>query len=257
MAVPNFLSSSFRYLLSAGVTDVNTIIANFESETVTNGNPVWTKPSAGLYQSPVNAQGRWFDVLLTRIDATTLEMRLRNWQGTTITTRRCYIDAGGSNVRIFSGRNHFDIICERPTPEAVGGGMLDLTPEAQDSHLDTIYGYGYRTAAGAVDGAGANWPWMANLASGITPTLLGQVPATADGVRSLLKTNAGTYLWIPCVLAKYGGVVCGTAYQRLVCSVELAAGSEVDVPIDVGMTGTFIVTAIGATTYTRLAIRKA
>ena len=38
--------------------------------------------------------------------------------------------------------------------------MLDLSPEAQDSHTLTIYGYGYRTDGGSVSNNDVGFWWL-------------------------------------------------------------------------------------------------
>src|SRR5512147_433054 len=97
MGVPAFLNSSYRYFCRVGVSDVQQIIDDFQTEVLANGPP-WTNPSAGLYKSPVDADGRWMDILLTKISASKLEMRLRDQLGQTICTRRINNTSGAGNT---------------------------------------------------------------------------------------------------------------------------------------------------------------
>ena len=134
MSVPTFLSTSHRYLRTNGVTDVDTIITDVRSECVTNGSPAWTEPNTALFKSPIDASGRWFDVLLTRISATSLEMRVRDKNAVTVCTRRMYIDAGGTDIQYCTGEMHFAIVSLRSPAEFLIAGMIDMTPESQTVH---------------------------------------------------------------------------------------------------------------------------
>ena len=78
MAAPAFLSSSFAYFERQGVSDVQTIMDDIDHQVKNHTTPAWTNPSAGLYKSPVDAVGRFFDVLLTRVTQQKLEWRVRD-----------------------------------------------------------------------------------------------------------------------------------------------------------------------------------
>ena len=86
MAPPIFLSSSFAYFNRQGVSDVQAIIDDIDTRLLAH-SPAWTKTSAGLYKSPVDAAGRFFDVLLTKINAQKLEMRVRDYNSVTLCSR--------------------------------------------------------------------------------------------------------------------------------------------------------------------------
>ena len=70
------------------MSDVQTIMDDIDHQVKNHTTPAWTNPSAGLYKSPVDAVGRFFDVLLTRVTQQKLEWRVRDYLADTICTRR-------------------------------------------------------------------------------------------------------------------------------------------------------------------------
>lgn len=244
MAVPTFLASSHRYLRTNGVTDVDTIIADVLSELVTNGDPAWTEVSAGLYKSPVDADGRWFDILLTKIDADTLEMRVRDKNGTTVGTRRMDITAAGTDVLVCTGENHFGIVSLRATPEYLLAGMLDLSPEAQTAHLGYVFAGGYRDSGGSADSSGKfDWLCLLNInTSTYGANWYGEYPTT-EGGHDISMTVSGAYTFRPFIAH---GIAAGNvnrqfgrAHQMFIGQATLSAGTLYDVPIDTDVTAKF------------------
>ncbi len=152
MTAPAYLSSSYRYFEKWGVTSVATIISDFATEVLAD-NPAWTDLGGGLYKSPVDADGRFFDVLLTDEDGTNhvkMSARIRDQNGTTLCTRRINLPASPScYVRIYTGQYHFAIDVDPVSTacEFLMGGILDLTPEGQTAHGHYCYGHGSRTTA--------------------------------------------------------------------------------------------------------------
>lgn len=260
MAIPAYLNSSFRYLFTAAVTDVADIITAFRSETVTNGSPAWSEPSTNLFKSPVNSVNRWFDVLLTRVDATTLEMRVRNWTFATISTKRLQIDAGGTNIRIFSGECHFLIQADRSTPECLGGGFWDLSSMPQDSHPDNVYvGPAHRGTDNAIHQL-RNWHIYANQWTGEAGRSGGLGIYMFDtGYAYALVTPSGATMFRPVEYAKDLAPQWnwGRRYQAVLCDSRFSAGAEFDVDIGDSTIATFQVTGIGTTGYEKIAMRVA
>ena len=259
MSVPAFLNSSFRYLLVAGVTDVATIITSFESEVLAN-SPAWTKNSAGDYTSPANANGRWFEVILTRIDQYTLDLLVKTWTGVSIISisghYRMQIDTSATNVRIFTGQYHFHIQSDRSTPEHLCGGMLDLTPEAQDAHTVTIWAHGFRKGDSTTTYNDLQYSSMNDdqtVNSGVVrPFCVG------NATQMHMTSFSGAYLFEPVRHAKYNDWrQYGRRYQYLMCDSGLSSGAVVTVPIDAGVTGNFIVLGVPATGYTKACLRSA
>jgi len=263
MTVPTFLGTTFRYKSTAGVTDVATIITTFRDE-VLNQLPVgsrWTEPSADLFKSVVDADGRFFDVLLTRVDVDTLEIRVRNPSAVTIATRRVDIDGAGTEVRIYSGPYHADIESVRATPESAGGGLMDLSPESQISHSNYVYAYGYRDNAGAIaNQTNRSWFILDNGVAAVFTRLIGQLDAS--GIAQPLRSGNGANIFRPAELfAAMSGAnrIVGRMFQRYMCDSGLALGTEHVVPIDDATTATFKVLGRpdANAADARIAVRKA
>ena len=110
------------------IPDVETggvgIITKARLELVTNGS--WTEPSANLFKTPVTASGVFFDVLMTRIDADTLELRVRDYLGATLMTRRIDIEAAGNTtINLYWGTFYLWIWTRRATAEGFFAALLD------------------------------------------------------------------------------------------------------------------------------------
>jgi hypothetical protein len=248
MAVPVYLSSSYRYCESALITDVADIITTFRDEVLNHNDPAWTEPSAGLFQSPSDAAGRWFDVLLTRISATNLECRFRDKSGTTIYTGRMQIAAAGRIIRYYTGSHHFHVEAVGSV-EHVRGGILDLTPDSQTAHdkqywcamsrqaNDTALAYSEAGGCVMIDNASASCALrMVGLYApvGNTPqkSPSGGYIFCASGVDCKPTGDNSTYYYA------------GRQYQLLLCDRDLTPGAEFVVPIDSGAYGTFKVLSL-------------
>jgi hypothetical protein len=260
MAVPAYLASSFQYKETALITDMNDAITTFRDEVMNRNDPAWSEPSAALFKSPPDARGRWIDVLLTRISATNLECRVRNSSGVTIETGRIQMDAGGNIFRFFTGQFYFHIESIRSQAECARGGILDLSPEAQDIHTQWAYAASYRTVADAVQG----FPSFMGLAviDNATPARVTRIqPMIAYGEATIgTKSPSGGFIFTAAnVLMKAPGgsefVFGGRMYQHMVCDGDLAPGSEIVVPIDAGSYGTFKVSGLSSQNSLRVALR--
>lgn len=241
MATPAFLASTFRYLSVAGVTDWAVFIAgSLNTELLAAG---WTSMGGGVYKSPVDAAGRWFDVLFVATTATRLQFRVRNDSGVTICDREIQIDAGGTEVRIYSGSHHLVIDSWRATPETAIAGLIDESPDIQTAHPNYTFGCGFRTTAGTNDNLGAQWTDFFALDSGVAAAVERAIGDIAgSGGTPLAITPTGAYIFKPCeMMATMGGglVQIGRAYQCYVGDSTLALGAEVTVPIDVGTSAVF------------------
>ncbi len=134
-----------------GIVDVETggvgIITELRLRLVTNGN--WTEPSANLFKSPVTAAGRFFDMLFTRIDADTMEVRVRDHLAATLYTRRFNINVAPATttVEFYWGNNYLWIWSRMAAAELCFATLLD--PEVVggvDAEVaNRVYGYAQRT----------------------------------------------------------------------------------------------------------------
>lgn len=260
MSIPTQFNTTFRYLRSAAITDVATIITDFRSETVTNGG--WTEPSGGLFKSPVDASGRFFDVLLTKIDATHLEWRVRDQSAVTICTRHIMIDAS-NDVEYFTGPNHAIVQSLRAgTAELAQAGMLDQSPEAQGSSSVYVYGNGYRTTGDVQDGQGNTIGQLFMLDNGAAGSANRTKAFATDlsGANVALFTGTATPIYSvvevrtsPAATTRWGGFL----FQHVYCDSGQAFGSDLVVPIDDGVTATFRVLSLATSAFLRIAVRKA
>lgn len=245
MALQAFLASSYRAFERSGVSDVATIITDFQTEVLAN-SPVWTDSGGGLFVSPVDAVGRFFDVLLTRIDAERLEMRLRDQAGVTICTRRINCPSTNTWVsRIYTGQFHFiiDVEMESAAPEALYGGISDMSPEAQDAHTKYVYGGGYRTNADVASQYDISYAFMLdNVAAAAAQrrSVWGGLATTGTGAVSLqsARVHRAALLWVQPI---GGGNLryAGKQYQVLMVSSAVTVGTRLTVPIDIAATGVF------------------
>lgn len=262
MTAPDFLNSAvipFYYMQTTGITDVNTIISDTRTVLVTNLS--WTEPSTALFTSPVDSSGKFLDVLLTRISATNLEIRCRDYRGATLYTRRIQIDATAS-VNYFGQK--FGVVIEslRATPEVVRASLLDVSPDNLSDVDNRIVGTGYRSAADTVDGAGTETGVLFCFDNGVSGAvnrmLFNRDTANAD---RLFFTGANTLFYRDYYIAinqSGNSRWTGRWYQALVGDASLSFGTDKVIPIDDGgSTGTFRVVGLATTGNTRLLCRKA
>ncbi len=247
MAIPAFLNSSYRFFERVGVSDVQTIMDDFAAEVLAN-DPPWTNPSGTLYKSPVDAAGRFFDVLLTRATQYQLEWRVRDQNAAVICTRRIVIPSVNSSlVRIFTGQFHAIVDVDTVTTswEALVAGIVDLSPAAQSAHARYVYGGGSRDIA-----TSRAWYWWPDLAmiDDATPTLATRCttfnPAGTANLGKLLASGLRVHrpveLWAKPVGLGSQFRYAGRAYQQIIVGENYPwAEGLITLPIDAGVVGTF------------------
>ncbi len=268
MAIPAHLNCAFSYQEMTPITDVASIITAFRAQ-VTAMTPAWTEPSTALFKTPVDSVGRWIDVLLTRIAATNLECRVRDSGGATVCTVRMQI-ASGSVTRIYAGEFYFHIEAVRGSPnstEWLKGGILDLSPEAQNIHTHWAYGDGSRTAADALQNL--HQPMCLYALDDAAYSRQPRIPVSATGsagltsMQPLYSPGGGGMFMAATVYAVPTGApsgagwghVAGRMYQHLQCPGDASIGSEFKVPVDVNDRRWFKVLAPGTAYGFRLACR--
>lgn len=262
MAIPNFLASSFDYFNRLGVTDVTTIIADFSARVLAQ-TPAWTDLGGNRFRSPVDADGRYFELLFTAVSATLLRMQMFTNSGTQVCDRAINIDAGGTEVRIFSGQFHFVINSVRAIPENLWGGLLDLTPDSQLAHSNVWYGGGHRNSVGSADGSGdVPMECFMNDAGSYTVSQRGSVVVRSDGGTSPKITPTGDLIGDPIDLwANFSGVQrnAGRVYQMYYVDGSIADGAELRLPIGDAASAVFKIVGFQFTTQfggNKLAVRK-
>lgn len=250
-------ASSFRFLSTPNVTDVNTLISDFRSETVTNGSPAWTEPTSQNFKSPVDSAGRFFTVILTRTAATRLEWKVTDQNAVTICDREIDI-ASGTTVNYYTGQSHAWIESVA-TPEYAAAGILDSSPLSVGSYAICVYGSAFRTTAGGNDGSFDTTGKMFMIDSTYNRM-------RAMGVNFANQTmggidSAGNQLFIPCEFScTVSGNVRwhGKVFQAFLCDNSCGVGSVKTVVIGTaGEVGTFRIIGLGASENLRLMLRTA
>lgn len=253
MAAPAFLSSSFAYFERQGVSDVQAIMDDIDQQVRTRTTPQWTNPGAGLYKSPVDAVGRFFDVLLTRVTQQKLEWRVRDYGANTICTRRISLPSGNTwVVRLWFGENHLEVgvDCGSAAPEFLTAGLLDCSPDVQNSHTHNVYGHGTRTVADVADSFATVMyavMWDNNAAGAVSTARLQTFSPQSYGQAAVLTMNGARIYREAAYFALAKGEatnyrIAGRRYHTLICDANLPHFSRVTVPVDTGLSGTFMVT---------------
>lgn len=256
-------NSSFRSLTTLAVTDVNTIISDFRSETVTNGSPAWTESPSQTFISPTDGAGRFFKVVLARTAATRLEWKILDQAGTTVCDREIDISASGTTVNYYTGQYHAWVE-SMLSPEIAMGGILDPSPLANGAYSVYVYGNGFRNTGASADGAGSTTGQFFMIDNGgssqlnriraMGVSISNEVNALQDPAGNLLyyppelSTNiAGTFRWN------------GRPYQVFLVDSSFQSGTVKTIVIgSAGETGTFrALSALATTEGMRFAVRTA
>lgn len=264
MTTPDFLNSSiipYYYSQTTGMTDVNTIISDVRTALVTNLG--WSEPTTARFKTPVDSAGKFFDILLTRVTATNLEILMRDYRGTTLYDRRIQIDATAA-VNYFCSKFSFFIESLRATSECAWGSLLDLTPGAISDVDNKIIGSAFRTTADSADGNGSTISTHFGFDSGsaaATARLMQQNANTGGSAIATMSTGAGTLLYreVAMTITQAGNIRwTGRMYQALVGDATISFGSDKTVPIDDGgTTATFRCVGLTTANQMRLLLRKA
>lgn len=263
MAIPQFLSSEFRYKSTSSVTDVNTIISDLNSELTSLSDP-WTDlggTGVGPWRSPSRSDGAFIKITATRISATRIAWVVNDHNGMLVnngTDTRQDIDTAGTTVCYYTGPFHVFVDSVRTTPECWWCAILDRYPgDLADPRPIYIASTGPRNNAGTL--TGYDWQNIWLLREGSTSYTYSAYHAItrAPYTTAISRlTVAGSYLTVPFEVA-YDIYWYGRVPQSLIVDSSLAFGTELTVPIDTGVTGTFKIVGLATSTYGRLAVRKA
>jgi hypothetical protein len=269
MAVPNFLSGNYRYLSTAGVTNVNTIITDLNAELITNG--VWTggvtgTPGTTNYTltatSAVRSDGAYAVLVAVWVSATRIKFTFTDRFSLLVnnqTDTRLDIDAGGTEVRYYTNAFGLCVDSNRATPECFIAGMLDRTPATFAIPHESCY-----ASAGPRNNAGTLTtqtirdvfllaPGGTAYATGTSAGFVAHQPLTGTMDR---YSMTGAYF---CTTYEFctSQYSMGRVFQAIMVPSTLAFGTEIVVPIDTGTTGTFKVVGLVAGLQARVAYRKA
>lgn len=141
MAVPAYLQEIYS-MTSMNTADVADIITQFSTDSALKG---WTESPAGTYTCPSDS-GRTLQVVLSKVDAQTLSVVLKDQSGNTVYNRRALIDTGGplTALKLFMGTYGFYIDINRQGVTAQSfafGTMCDPTPESKASQTQYVFGH--------------------------------------------------------------------------------------------------------------------
>ena len=148
MTTPAIFEGSNYFRQTIGITSTATMVTDFRAVAVTSAG--WSEPSTKLFKSPVDADGRFCDVLLTETSTTRLGWRVRDQNAVTICDREIVI-SGTVTVDYYAGQ-HFAGIVNITGSEYGFAFMLSEEPESQVAHANYTVGNATRTTASASDG---------------------------------------------------------------------------------------------------------
>lgn len=264
MTQPRFLNTTvnpYSYSQTVAVADVSTIISDIRTALVTGLG--WTEPSTALFHTK-SLGGIWFDMLLTRILATKLEMRIRNQLGFTICTRRIQIDAS-TNVNYFCTTYSVVIESLRATPELLQAHILDALPMGDGDWQFNVFATGLYTTADSNDNLGSAigsyFAWEDGTAVGRTSRGLNastdsqstQIPRFM-GSGSMLCEDAVTTTFS----ASFGSwpIMVGRIWHAFLVDSSIAFGTDKVLAVDDAASATFRVVGLATTGTGRMAFRK-
>ncbi len=256
MSIPFFLDSTqipYNYLETVPLTDVESggvgIITSFRAQCTGLSTP-WTEPSTALFKTPVDAAGRFMDVLLTRISSTVIEWRVRNQSAATICTRRAQILSGYA-VRMYVNIYGVFIDClvlDPASSETLQAHILDQTPDLQTDSSNYVIGAGRRSGTSTDDGTGNTCGHYFALDNGVATHVAGRFQSAGDSagtIRNYINPQ-GSMLFRDCqVLINQGGT---NKWSGRIChalvydSSYIAPHSDRVIKIDTSTTGTFRMT---------------
>lgn len=279
MSAPSFLATDFAFSALSGVTDVQTImdaLATMLTATLSNtptamfpSGQRWTALGGGVYKSPVDAAGRFMTLTLVRTTIVRLRWTVAD-PGGTIRDGEVDIAAGGSQVEIYGGPGHAMVQCNNAGSwEIARAFMTDPTPEPLASASVYVYASTWRDTGGGIQGGsfvtGAFRFYGGTLSSAVvfnyTLWARPQMPAQ-DTANTHLRTQAGSDIATPFFAAcprangEDNWLVGGRFFQAVVVDGNNAAGSDLTIPIDTGVTGIFRVTRFAVDGARQYAIRK-
>lgn len=254
-------ATSFYADQSVGVTDVATILTKLTA-ILPAQTPAWVESPAGTFKSPVDATGRFFKIVVSRVSATRLQWKVLDQNGVTICDRAIDIDAGGTTINYWTGEAHAFIQSERATPEPAWAGMIDETPYAQNAIGVYVFGNAYRSSAGTQDG-GFNVTGLLFANDNGTPAVGSRIRLWSSYGNGTLTSVDGTGAldFFPFDISiNLSGTLrfIGRAFQSYICDSSIAIGTTKQVPIgSAGELGTFRVVSLGTTSSMRTMVRVA
>lgn len=267
MTVPQYLDSSvypLGFSQQFGLADVETggvgIITAMRNLLVTTLG--WTEPSADLFKTPVDAAGRFLDVLVTRISATALDWRVRNAAGVTVCTRRVVLSTG--YVHIF-GSTAGVVVESIGTPNKMLTAfcfafLLDMAPNVPGDHVLYVFGGGRYNTSGTDDNQSASAGQGFAIDNGATGSQQrGLTSQTMAAAAINFYTSGGRqyYCHYP-ININFSGTfrLAGCVPHMLKCSNQIHPGDERSMWLDENTYATFKVLGMTDVNNVRAMMRK-
>jgi len=257
MTSPAIFESGSYFRETSLVTTTATIVTDFRAVAVTSAG--WSEPSANLFKSPVDANSRFMDILLTEISTTRLGWRVRDQNAVTICDRA--FDIGASVTMNYFIGQHFAVVTNITGAELGQAFMLSLEPESQTVHANYTVATASRSSAGTGDSNGdsvGEYFAIDNVAAAVQNRL---IIHNSNAVIIPLINFSGALRYIPCVSqALFDATnrrVQGALYNAvLVDSGQLFASLHTISIGDAGETGDFKVQPLVTIQGIRMAVRK-
>ena len=263
MSIPSFLAGAYRYFSRAGVTNVAAITADLAVELVANG---WTDEGGvgtGPFKSPVSIHdGSYMRIVLAVSSATRLQWQCYDCLGTLInnqTSSKQDIDAGGTTIHYFTGPDFCCVHSARTAPETFYVCRLNQYPHAEGDVRPTfVCQRGPRQDDGTLQQSVANWYGRLLDATAYAITRFNPCPQKPYTNTVTRVSLSGAYVTWPVEFVDPTlNMWWGRPPQLLLVDGAIAFGTELSVPIDVGLNGTVRVIGFTTALNMRMAIRKA
>lgn len=247
MAVPHQFTDEAAHSRLAACTDVSEIETEFAALATGLTDP-WTDSGGGVYVSPVDADGRWFDLTFDRKSATNMDVLMRTAAGTTVCQGRFQKPATNDPVDIFVGNHYYDIEAwtAAGSSERAEGGIPDLYPESQTYFSQHYYCFTQRTTLDAARTRlerGYVFAW-----DGAAYTQDNSWWGMPEGRNTTYDTFLSSATGLPLFFHVYFAVesaYAGRIYNYMWCPQELTPWATFSVPVDNGVNYNFVVVPRG------------
>ena len=258
MTSPAIFETGNYFRQTIGLTSTATMVTDFRTVAVTNA--LWTEPSTKLFKTPVDADGRFMDVLLTETSTTRLGWRVRDQNAVTICDRE--IDISGTVTIDYYAGPHFAAISNITNSEVAHAFILSEEPESQIVHTVYTIGNAFRTSAASNDGTGNTVGQYYALDNGVS-TFASRIIAntTTGGTAIPLINRSGAKRFIPKVCNTLFDAsnrrIDGALYNAVLCDSSFLFNDIATLSIgNAGETGDFKCVSLATAVNCRVMFRK-
>lgn len=239
MASPAYIEPAYVSVISA-TTDVQDILDDMRTNLLAIG---WTEPSANTFKTPVNSNGRFFQVAFTRSSATSLTAVMTDDFARAGGTCRFDITGATQVCAVYYGA-HYVHIENRSQEDWIWFSMLSLSPESETAHQNYCTFGSRKNSAGSAVG-NATLAFGYNVTGGAYDTVAGnsgniQFFTNASETTSShgnSRTPSGARRWYPAWVTNLDASSVrrfrGRLYNILLAWDSVVnVGSEYSIPID-------------------------